>query len=72
MLTEALLELLLNEQVEPRDVYIFPQKIHGHIRFNCDGIKQNNLSFDRSDWVKCFYYIQIVRISYRSKYLFEN
>ncbi|VDK72163.1 unnamed protein product [Litomosoides sigmodontis] len=46
VLTEALLELLLNHKVEPKDIYTFPQKIHSHIRFDRDGILRNNFPFD--------------------------
>ncbi|VDM10751.1 unnamed protein product [Wuchereria bancrofti] len=49
-LTEVLLGLLLNEKVEPKDVYIFPQKIHAHIRINCKETVLNNLQFDGTDW----------------------
>ncbi|EJD76568.1 beige/BEACH domain-containing protein [Loa loa] len=49
-LTEVLLELLLSEKVEPKDVYVFPQKIHAHVRFNCDRTARNNLTFDGNNW----------------------
>ncbi|CAG9531538.1 unnamed protein product [Cercopithifilaria johnstoni] len=51
-LTEALLELLLNEKIEPKDIYVFPQKIHSHVRFNCEKATRNNFSFDGSDWTR--------------------
>lgn len=55
-LTEALLELLLNEKVEPKDIYVFPQKIHAHIKFNRDRAVRD----DENDCVTCVCYIQFV------------
>ncbi|VBB25785.1 unnamed protein product [Acanthocheilonema viteae] len=49
-LMEALLELLLNKKVEPKDIYVFPQKIHAHIRFDCSRMARNNFPFDGNDW----------------------
>uniref|UniRef100_A0A0R3RRK8 Putative neurobeachin homolog n=1 Tax=Elaeophora elaphi TaxID=1147741 RepID=A0A0R3RRK8_9BILA len=49
-LTEALLELLLTRKVEPKDAYVFPQKIHVHIKFDSDENTRNKFSFDGNDW----------------------
>ncbi|KAM3728768.1 Lysosomal-trafficking regulator [Dirofilaria immitis] len=40
-LVEALLELLLNEKIEPKDIYTFPQEAYAHIRFKCDETEHN-------------------------------
>ncbi|VDK63343.1 unnamed protein product [Onchocerca ochengi] len=47
-LVEALLELLLNEKIESKDIYVFPQKVHAHIKFNRDGTMRNSISFDEN------------------------
>uniref|UniRef100_A0A915PKC0 Lysosomal-trafficking regulator n=1 Tax=Setaria digitata TaxID=48799 RepID=A0A915PKC0_9BILA len=45
-LVEALSQLLLNEKVEPKDIYIFPQKVYPHVKFNYDGIAQDSDALD--------------------------
>lgn len=67
VLTEALLELLLNHEVEPKDIYVFPQKIHSYIRFDCDGIARNNSPFY---WVKCIH--QFLRAICQNKLLYQK